>query len=144
MLEDDDETATVWPFIAASAIFALVVIGVLVYTLTRGDGLTEEQRVGRAAVGQNDALQRLNYTDFRKFTCTTEQATEDKVIGAQRDSVGKNGARFVDDVKDVKIDGDTATATVAYHFDKQPDNKRSSPLMFARQDGQWKVCSAYK
>lgn len=144
MLEDDDETATPWPFIAALAIFALVVIGVLAYTLTRGDGLSEEQRVGRAAVGQNDALQRLNYGDFRKFTCTAEQATEAAVIATQRDSAGKNGARFVDDVTDVKIDGDEATATVSYHFDKQPDSKRSSPLVFARQDGQWKVCSAYR
>ena len=144
MLEDDDETASPWPFIGGVAVFSLVVIGVLIYTLTRGDGLSEEERVGRAAVGQNDALQRLNYGDFRTFTCTVEQSTEAAVIAAQRDSAGKNGARFVDDVKDVKIDADNATATVAYHFDKHPDDKRTSPLVFAKQDGQWKVCSVYR
>jgi hypothetical protein len=144
VLEDDDETSTPWPFIGALAVFALIVIAVLIYTLTRGDGLTEEQRVGRSAVGQNDALQRLDYGDFRKFTCASEQATEPSVLAAQRDSAATNGARFVDDVKDVKIDGEKATGTVAYHFDKQPDNKRTSPLAFAKQDGQWKVCSAYR
>ncbi len=132
------------PFGAAVAVFALVVIGIAVFTLTRGDGLTEEQRVGRAAVGQNDALQRLNYADYQRYTCTQEQSTEANVIGAQQDSVGQHGARYVDDVTGVKIDGDRATGTVAYHFENDPNAKRSTPLTFARQDGQWKVCSAYR
>jgi hypothetical protein len=144
VLEDDDNTTTLWPFAAALAIFALVVIAVLVFTRGGGDGLTEEQRVGRAAVGQNDALQRLNYADFRTYTCTSEQGDEAKVVAAQRDSAAKNGARYVDDVRDVKIEGDKATGTVVFHFDKNADDKRSSPLMFAKQDGQWKVCSAYR
>jgi hypothetical protein len=144
VLEDDDQTSTPWPFIAATAIFVIVVISVVVYTMTRGDGLSEEQCVGRAAVGQNDALQRVNYADFRKFTCPTEQSTEAAVIAAQRDSAAKYGARFVDDVKDVKIDGDRAIGNVSYHFDKDANNKRSSPMVFAKQDGEWKVCSAYR
>jgi hypothetical protein len=144
VLEDDDNTTTLWPFAAALVIFALVVIAVLVFTRVRGDGLTEEQRAGRAAVGQNDALQRLNYGDFRKYTCTSAQGDEATVIAAQRDSASKNGARYVDDVKDVKIDGDKADGTVVYHFDKNAADKRSSPLVFAKQDGQWKVCSAYR
>jgi hypothetical protein len=144
VLEDDDQTATLWPFGAALAIFAIVVIAVVLYAKTRGDGLSEEQRVGRAAVAQNDALQRLNYADFRKYTCASEQSSEGVVIAAQRDSATKNGARFVDDLTDVKIEGDKATGTVAYHFDKSADSKRRSPMVFAKQDGDWKVCSAYR
>ena len=37
--------------------------------------------------------------------------------------MAKRGERFVDDVTDVVIDGDRATAKVTYHFDKAPDTK---------------------
>jgi hypothetical protein len=140
----DEERGSLAPFVAAFAVFALVVIGVTVFTLTRGDGLTEAQRVGLAAVGQNDALQRQNYVDYQRYTCTQQQGTEADFIAAQQESLREHGARYVDDVTDVKIDGDRAGGTVAYHFEKDPNAKRSSPLAFARQDGQWKVCSAYR
>jgi hypothetical protein len=140
----DEERGSLLPFGAALAVFALVVIGVAVFTLTRGDGLTEEQRVGRAAVGQNDALQRQNYADYQRYTCAAETATEGAFLAAQQDSVHQHGARYVDDVTDVKINGDRATGTVAYHFEKDPNSKRTTGLTFARQDGQWKVCSAYR
>lgn len=48
------------------------------------------------------------------------------------------------------IDGDRATATVKYHYEKDSNgsdvSKRqgSSPLAVARQDGLWKVCSAHR
>ena len=44
-------------------------------------------------------------------------------------------------VTDIKIDGDRATATVTYHFDKAPDAKTPVPMTFAREGGAWKVCS---
>jgi hypothetical protein len=39
------------------------------------------------------------------------------------------------------IDGDRATATVTYHFDKAPDTKTGVATTFVRKDGAWKVCS---
>src|ERR1700746_2774109 len=108
----DEERGSLAPFVAAFAVFALVVIGVAVFTLTRGDGLTEGQRVGRAAVGQNDALQRQNYDDYQRYTCPAMLGTEGAFLAAQQDSVRQHGARYVDDVTDVKIDGDRATGTV--------------------------------
>jgi hypothetical protein len=50
-------------------------------------------------------------------------------------------ARFVDDVAGVVIDGDRATGTVTYHFDKAPDAKTAVAMTFVREDGSWKVCS---
>jgi hypothetical protein len=140
----DDERGSLVPFGAALGVFALAVIGVAVFTLTRGDGLTEEQRVGRAAVGQNDALQRQNYADYQRYTCAQEQGTESAVIAAQQNSSRQHGARYVDDVTGVRIEGDGASATVAYHFEHDPNSKRTTAMTFARQDGQWKVCSAYR
>jgi hypothetical protein len=53
----------------------------------------------------------------------------------------QSGERFVDDVTDVVIDGDRATAKVTYHFDRTPDAKTGVAMTFTREDGAWKVCS---
>ncbi len=129
------------PFLGALAIIVIVVIGVWLVNLSRGDGLSEDERVGRAAVGQNDALQRENFTDFRAYTCRAQQGSEADILARQRDSVAKRGARYVNDVTDVVINGDRATATVTYHFAKAPDTKTGVAMTFAREDGAWKVCS---
>lgn len=129
------------PFLGALAIIVIVVIAVLLVNLFQGDRTPEDQRVGWAAVGQNDALQREDFSDFSGYTCEKMQDSEADMIARQRDSVAKRGARFVDDVTEVKIDGDRATATVTYHFDKAPDQKTPVPMTFVREDGAWKVCS---
>jgi Domain of unknown function (DUF4878) len=129
------------PFLAALAIIVVVVIAIGLFNMFRGDGLSEEQRVGRSAVGQNDALQRGNYADFRNYTCEAQQGSETEVLARQRDSADKRGERFVEDVTNVVIDGDRATATVTYHFDKAPDTKTGVATTFVREDGAWKVCS---
>jgi hypothetical protein len=128
------------PFIAALVIIVVVLIGIGISTLTRGDGLTEEDRVARAAVAQNDALQRQNYPDFRSYTCATAVGSEADMVARQRNSHAKQGARYVDGVAGVAIDGDHATGTATYHFDKAPENKIDVPVTFAREDGAWKVC----
>ncbi len=129
------------PFLGALAIFVIVVIAILLFNVFGSDPTQEDQRVGRAAVGQNDALQRGAFTDFTTYTCADMRGAEADMLARQRDSVAKRGARFVDDVTDVKIDGDRATATVTYHFDKKPDEKSPVPMTFVREDGAWKVCS---
>jgi hypothetical protein len=139
-----DEAAdrpTMAPFLGALVIIVLVVIAIWLFSVFGGDKTPQDQQVGLAAVGQNDALQRENYADFVSFTCAAERGKEADVLARQRDSAGKNGARFVDDVTDVKIDGDRATATVTYHFDKAKDDKKRVPVTFVREDGAWKACS---
>ena len=96
------------PFLAALAIIVLVVIAIGLFNFSGADELSEDQQVARTAVGQNDALQRQNYADFRKYTCEAQQGNEADIIARQRDSVAKHGERFVDDVTNVVIDGDRA------------------------------------
>ncbi|MGV9798843.1 Rv0361 family membrane protein [Mycobacterium sp. NPDC003449] len=132
---------TMAPFLAALAIIVLVVIGIGLANLFGGDGLSEDQRVGRAAVGQNDAMQRENYVEFTGYTCAGRHGTEADFLARQRASVDQRGARYVDDVTGVRIDGDSATATVVYHFDKAPDTKVDAETRFVREDGEWRVCS---
>ena len=129
------------PFLIALTIFVLVVIVIGLVNLFEDEELPADQQVARAAVGQNDALQRQDYADFRGYTCSAHAGTESEVLAAQRDSVAMQGERFVDDVTDVAIDGDRATAKVTYHFDKAPDDKKSVELTFVRDGDGWKVCS---
>jgi hypothetical protein len=139
--DEADDGPTMAPFLGALAIIVVVVIAIWLFSVFEGDRTPEDQRVGRAAVGQNDALQRENFADFSTYTCEKSRGSQTDMVARQRDLSGKRGARFVDDVTDVKIDGDRATATVTYHFDKAPDDKKPVPMTFVREGGAWKVCS---
>jgi hypothetical protein len=112
-----------------------------VLQMVAGDAQSDEDRVALAAVGQNDALQRGDYADFRTFTCIAEQGTESGVLTDQRQSSSAKGARFIDDVTGIAVTSDRATATVVYHFEKAPDDKISSATTFVRENGRWTVCS---
>jgi hypothetical protein len=132
---------TAAPFLAALVIIVLVVIAIGLLNVFGDDERPADQQVATAAVGQNDALQRQNYGDFRGYTCGAHQGNESEVLAVQRDSAEKLGERFVDDVTDVTIDGDRATAKVTYHFDKAPDTSEDVQITFVREGGAWKVCS---
>lgn len=132
---------TAAPFLIALAIFVLVVIAIGLLNMFGDEPEPADQQVARAAVGQNDALQRQNYSDFRGYTCPSHAGTEADVLATQRDSVSRRGERFVDDVTHVVIDGDRATAKVTYHFDKSPDDKKGVLMTFIRDGDAWKVCS---
>jgi hypothetical protein len=139
--ETPADRPTIAPFLGALAIIVLVVIAIGLFNVFGNDDVPPDQQVGRAAVGQNDALQRQNYADFRAYTCRDQQGADTDVLARQKDSVAKRGERFVDDVTEVAIDGDHATAKVTYHFGKTPDTKTGVAMTFVREDGAWKVCS---
>ncbi|KMO76633.1 lumazine-binding protein [Mycolicibacterium chlorophenolicum] len=143
MTEPDDTStgSTATPFLGALAIIVAIVIAIWLFNVFSHDELTDSQQIGRAAAGQNDALQRGDFADFRSFTCAAEAGDESKVTAAHRDSVAKRGERFVDGVFDVAVDGDRATASVTYHFDKDPDAKQTVEATFLKEAGAWKVCS---
>ncbi len=100
------------PFLGALAIIVVVVIAIVLLNLFGDNELPPISRSRRAAVGQNDALQRASYPDFVAYTCRSQQGKEAEVLARQRDSLDKRGHRTVEDVVDVRIDGDKATAIV--------------------------------
>ena len=69
------------------------------------------------------------------------RGAEADVIARQRDSAAKHGARFVDDVTDVKIDGDRATGHRDLPLREGAGQQDDTPMTFVREDGAWKVCS---
>ena len=135
MTEPEDDGASAMPILIALGVALLVLGAVGAAWLFSNKPMSEEVKVGRAAVGQNDALQRDNYGDFRKYTCAAQQGAEAEVLERQQKSKTAQGARYVDDVTAVKIDGDRASATVVYHFDHAPDTKIQTPMAFTRENG---------
>ncbi|WP_197383532.1 Rv0361 family membrane protein [Mycolicibacterium mengxianglii] len=139
---DEDSTgSTPVPFMIALGVIVLVVGGIGLSQLFEGDDVPEVDVVAQAAIAQNDALQRSDYADFRAYTCAAEAGEESDLLARQQNSVNTKGARYIDGVAGVSIDGEKATGTVIYHFDKAPDDKIESPTTFVREDGVWKVCS---
>ncbi len=63
------------------------------------------------------------------------------MLTRQRNSAAQRGERYVDGASNVTVDGDTATATVRYHFGENEDTEATVDMSFVREDGSWKVCS---
>jgi hypothetical protein len=141
MTDDERDGASPMPILIALGVALLVLAAVGIAWLVQDKPMSEELKVSRAAIGQNDALQRADYPDFRKYTCASQQGVEAEVLARQAKSKAAQGARYVDDVTGVKVDGDRATATVVYHFEHAPDAKITSPMIFVRENGEWTVCS---
>ena len=59
-----------------------------------------------------------------------------------RQSVAAKGARFVGNVTDVSISGETASAVVTYYFEHNRDDKTDVRTAIVREDGAWRVCTA--
>lgn len=137
---EESTGSTPVPFMIALGIMVLVLAALGLSVVFRDD-VPEVDVVAQSAIAQNDALQRADYGDFRSYTCAAEAGDEADVLSRQQDSVNTNGARYVDGVSGVSIDGDKASGTVTYHFDNTPDDKVDMPTEFVREDGAWKVCS---
>lgn len=136
-----DDGASAAPILIALGIVAFVLIAMVLFRMIGSDRVSEDNSVGRAVVAQNDALQREDYSAFRGYTCAAEQGAQADVVAGQQRSKAARGARFVDDVTDIKVDGDRATATVVYYFEKAKDDKVRAAMTFVRENGDWKVCS---
>ena len=138
--EPEPDRPTIAPFLGGFAVFALVLIGIVLFNVFGSDTTTPGDQVAKAAVGQNDAMQRQDFGKFSTFTCRSAQGSEADFLARQRDSVAKNGERYLDDVTDITVDGDRGSATVTYHFDKTAETKTPAQLTFIKEDGAWKVC----
>ena len=71
--DEQQDRSSLMPILTAVGVVVLVLIAFWISTFFRGDGLTPELRVARAAVGQNDALQRGDYAQANAdYTCAQD------------------------------------------------------------------------
>jgi hypothetical protein len=140
--EPEPDRPTIAPFLGAFAVIAIVVIGIIAFNVFGSSTTTPGDQVAQAAVGQNDALQRQDFGKFRNFTCRAAQGSEMDFLARQRDLVAKNGERYLDDVTNIDVGGERASATVTYHFGKTAETKTPIEVSFVQEDGAWKVCAS--
>lgn len=141
MAEPEEDRSSPLPILIALGVVGILLIAMVVLRIVRGDRVPDDVAVGRAVVAQNDAVQRSAYADFQRYTCAAEQGTEKQLLADQRQSMNAHGARYVDDVKDITVSGERASATVVYHFEKSESDKVSQAMTLVRENGDWKVCS---
>ena len=118
--------------IAIAAAIVVVVLGAMwVLRFFRSDEVPDDGLVGRAVVGQNDALQRENYPDFQTYTCVAQQGSESQVLTDQRQSKSAKGNRFVDDVR---ISTPTVIGPLPGRLPLREDARRqvTAPMTFVR------------
>ena len=141
---DDDERAggSPLPFMIALGVVVIVLIGIGLNALLNPGGDTDRDQVIRAAIGQNDALQRVDHDAYAGFTCPPLAGTAEQLAARQQASVAAHGDRYVDGVNNIAIDGDRATATVVYFFGSDRSKKVDTATTFERHDGKWQVCTA--
>ena len=82
-MTEPEHKSSVMPIAIALGVVAVLLIVVVVSRMIKGDAVPEEALVGNAVVAQNDALQRENYPDFRRYTCAAQQGAEVQVLDEQ-------------------------------------------------------------
>lgn len=137
----DADRPTIAPFLGALAIVVVVLIAIGLLNFFGDESKPAGQQIVESVNGQNDALQRQHYPDFRGYTCRSQQGDEAEILAGQRNSAAKHGERYIDDITDVAVDGDRASAKVTYHFANAPDAKIAVETALVREDEAWKVCS---
>jgi hypothetical protein len=140
------------PFMVALGAAVLVIAGVFAFQfLGHGNsGLSDSAQIQRTAGQYYGALNKGRYQDLVANTCAAKRAASDfpKSAGfedAQRRAVEADGERNIaagSDFKDLKVDGDTATARITLTYDKgEPKRTETVDAKFVREDGKWKMCS---
>jgi len=70
--DDTSNSPTAMPILVALGIVGVVLVVMVLLRMIGGEDVSAEGAVGRAVVGQNDALQREDYADFRRSSTTSQ------------------------------------------------------------------------
>lgn len=138
----------------AIVVVALIVVGIFVFNKpvvpVSGSALSTKfaAGAGKSAGGDADQITRVmeqyvdaintgNASKFKSLLCERVLVTAPDLEDAP--PLEENRARL-DDVSDVQVDGDTATALVTASEEGSPElGSKSTTLQFVNEDG-WKVC----
>lgn len=132
---EDPRRVTATPFIAAVAIVALVLVGIVVssWLSPADENVTESDRISRAVA---DYLQAHNHNDsdvLETLVCKTY--SDDRAVVADRE-----GEISLVGVTDSEVEGDRATAQVRI---SAPDDQgeTTDTWELAREGDNWVVCN---
>ncbi|MFT4199715.1 hypothetical protein [Gordonia sp. (in: high G+C Gram-positive bacteria)] len=140
---DERDAPTRAPIIAALVVIAILIIVILIAQWTHpfSSRLSPEDSVRVAINDQYTARNALNYESYQRITCAPKIEPREAFLAENQRSRDENGKIVIPQINDVVIDGDKATASVVWNFEKKPDAKTTTPTTLVRQDDGWKVCS---
>lgn len=130
------------PFMIALVVVVLVLVGIGLTNMFSAERNSDQEQIIRAAIGQNDALQRVDHPAYADYTCPALAGSADDLALRQKNSVQARGARYLETINNIAVNGERATATVVYYFDSDKDEKVDAPTVFEKRDGRWQVCSS--
>ena len=147
-----ERRTTATPFLIALVVAVLLIGGVLAWNAIRpSDQRLSDSAQVQVTIGQYyGALNKGRYSDLVANTCAKDRAAADfpKSAGfeeARKKAVADEGPRKItsgSDFKDLKVDGNAATATLLLTYDKGDDKRKQTvDAKFVREDGKWKMCS---
>ncbi|MTE14864.1 Rv0361 family membrane protein [Nocardia aurantiaca] len=133
---DQDETRSMWPFLVAAGVIAVVILGIVIAALVSPveKNVTDSDRLSVAAVNFIKSRSDAGKND-PALTCQgfDENASPLKIAAATGRSV------TFDRLADPAVDGDKATAQVTVTVSGA---QSTSTWHFSRENSRWVVCSA--
>ena len=140
------------PFMIALGVTVLVIAGVFAFNYfgSADKPLSDSAQIQRTVGQYYGAMNNGRYQDLVANTCAKDRAAADfpKSAGfeeARKKAVADEGPRKItsgSDFKDLKVDGNAATATLLLTYDKGDDKRKQTvDAKFVREDGKWKMCS---
>lgn len=143
----DDERRTIWPFLVAAIIMAVVLVAIVLMQVLRPseDRLTDQAKVTRTINDYYTSQNAINYTSYRAVFCAAELnspdfPTQDQFTTENRDARDADGKIEVSNISETVVNGDRATAN-AHWFREQKNETTITSIVLVNENGNWKVCA---
>ncbi|MFE3446880.1 hypothetical protein ACFXNW_27935 [Nocardia sp. NPDC059180] len=136
--ESDDSTRSMVPFIVAAAIAAIVLAVIVISELVSPveKNVTEADRVAAAVRDFGDASSRYGLVPPKEAACPDFDPKRSPMAG--RLDEGETGKAIeITKLEDMKVEGDSATATVTSKVD---GDEATGTWQLRRVDNEWLVC----
>ncbi|GAB0103588.1 hypothetical protein JMUB6875_25610 [Nocardia sp. JMUB6875] len=133
---DQNETRSMWPFLVAAGVIAVVILGIVIATLVSPveNNVTDRDRLAVAA-GEfiKSRSETGKYVPAVACKGFDENNSPLKIAGSTGSSIN------FDKLGDPVVDGDKATAPVTYSVDGA---QSTSTWHFVKENSRWLVCNS--
>lgn len=133
---DQDETRSMWPFLVAAGIIAVVILGIVIASVVSPveKNVTDADRLTASA----DAFIRSR-EDTGKYDPRLQCAGFDEKLSPLRNAVETGGTIAFSKLTAAAVQGDTATAQVSFTVAGSPT---TTPWHFTKENSRWLVCNS--
>ncbi|WP_040813915.1 Rv0361 family membrane protein [Nocardia concava] len=133
---DQNETRSMWPFLVAAGVIAVVILGIVIATLVSPveKNVTDRDRLASAAVAFVQSR-----SDTGKYEPALACKGFDENNSPLKIAAATGGTISFDKLTDSAVDGDNATAQVTV---STGGAQSTSTWHFTRENSRWLVCNS--